>query len=142
MKKFTIIVTKKGDFNVFDDGKDGKKYFLEYLEKGSNQPKKVGYLVKERESGTGYSGYYLQEAFFDKRKWPHTSFRSVLSDYDADMNNDLWNNLYEACFQIEQAFWCKDSKRKRKLIEKSQKWTELVNKLQKGAELEKAVRSL
>lgn len=135
MKKFTIIVTKKGDFNVFDDG---KKYFLEYAEEGSNQPKKVGYLVKE--NGTGYSGYYLQEAFFDKRNWPHTSFRSVLSDYDTDTDNDLWDSLFDACFQIEQQIYCKGSKRKR--IDKNQSWTELIDKLQKGMTLDEAVRSL
>lgn len=137
MKKFTTIATKKGHFNVFKDN-GGEKYFLEYL-KNDEQPEKVGYLVKE--SGDGYKGdYYLQEAFFDKCNWPHTSLRSTLSEYDDYMNKDLWDNLSSACYLVEKEFWCKDFKRKR--IDKSQRWAELINKLQKGTDLETAVRSL
>lgn len=134
-KKFTTIATKKGHFIVLNDCDE--KYFLEYLENDSH-PQRVGYLVKE--NGTGYNGaYFLQEAFFDKRNWPHTSLRLVLNDCGDDLNKDLWDVLFAACYQIEQAFWCKGSKRKR--LEKSQKWAELIDKLQKGAALETAVRS-
>lgn len=138
MKKFTTIRTKKGHFNIFDDG--GEKYFLKYVEKGALRSRVVGYLVKE--NGTGYNGdYFLQEAFFDKLNWPYTSFRSVLSDYDTDMNKDLWDVLIAACYQVEEAFWCKNTKQ-RDLIDKDERWSQLINKLQKGADLEKAVRSL
>lgn len=139
MEKFTTIATKKGYFEIFYDG---KKYFLDYLENDNrHQSQRVGYLVKE--VGAGYNGdYFLQEAFFDKRNWPHTSLRSTLIDCDDYMNKDLWDNLFSACYQIEQQFWCKDNKRKRKLIDKSQRWAELIKKLQKGTDLETAVRSL
>ena len=131
--KFTTIRTKKGQFEVFDDG-ERKKYFLKYLEKGKQQPEKVGYLVKEG------GQYFLQEAFFDKRNWPHTSFRSV--GVDADMNKDLWDNLIAACYQIEDQFWCKDKNSKRKLIDKAERWADLINNLQKGTDLETAVRAV
>lgn len=101
-KKFTTIRTEKGQFEVFNDGDN---YFLKYLENDNHHLQGVGYLVKE--NGAGYNGdYYLQEAFFDKHNRPYTSLRSILSDCDANMNKDLWDNLYAACYQIEEQFWC------------------------------------
>ena len=137
MKKFTTIRTKKGMFNVFNDG---EKYFLEYLEKGNNQPKKVGYLVKE--NGTGY---YLQEAFFDALSVPHFKFRSVFRqtlNIDSSIRKDLIDNLVSACYQIEDAINSNDSATNSMTGSTKRKWATLLHALQDGSDLETAARTL
>lgn len=89
--KFTTIRTKKGQFEVF---KNDGKFFLKYLEKGKQQSEKVGYMIKKADS------FWLQEAFFDHLNVPHYDFRLILTA-DNDIRKDFFDNLFAACYQIE-----------------------------------------
>ena len=131
--KFTTIRTDKGQFEAF---KGDGKFFLKYLEKGKQQPEKVGYLVKEG------GQYFLQEAFFDKLSYEHVLFRSVVKPDDPVIRKDLFDNLIAACYQIEKTLNNKGKKYATYMtgITKS-KWSAIIQALQDGSELETAVRT-
>lgn len=141
MEKITTIVTSEGYFIV---DYDGKKYFLKYVEDEGDQapqapqaPQVVGYLIKEG------GEYFLQEAFFDKLSYEHVLFRSV--SRDKLITKDLGRSLFAACSQIEKTI----NENKRQTgpapymtgVTKS-KWTAIIRALQKGTDLETAVRAM
>lgn len=134
-KKFITVRTSKGHFDVV---KDGEKYFLVYLEDKGKQTGKVGYLIKE-------GNWYLQEAFFDDLNAPHFNFRPVFRqnlNIDSSIRKDLIDNLISACYQIEDAINNKSNATNSMTGSTKRKWATLLHALQKGSELETAVRTL
>lgn len=129
-KKFTTIRTKKGHFEVF---KDDGKFFLKYLEKGKQQSEKVGYMIKRND------GYWLQEAFFDKCGYPVCSFDHVLNANELTIRNDLMDNLVAACYRVEKHInRRKRGERKIHLTGyKKSLWTQIIESLQSGADIDK-----
>lgn len=140
MEKITTIVTSDSKAHFIVDY-DGEKYFLKYVEDEGDQtpqtPEVVGYLIKEG------GEYFLQEAFFDKLNYEHVLFRSVTRD--KLITKDLGRSLFAACGQIEKTI----NENKRQTgpatymtgVTKS-KWTAIIHALQKGTDLETAVRAL
>lgn len=129
-KKFTTIRTRKGQFEVI---KSNEKYFLKYLEKGKQQPEKVGYLIKR------IDGYWLQEAFFDKCGYPWFGYGYALNATERKIRNDLMDNLVASCYQIEKNI--NQRKRGEHKIEltgyKKKLWTRIIKSLQSGADITK-----
>lgn len=129
-KKFTTVRTKKGQFAVF---KNDGKFFLKYLEKGKQQPEKVGYMIKKAD------GFWLQEAFFDKCNYPICSFDPVLNVSELTIRNDLMDNLVAACYRVEKNI----NRRKRGEHKihltgyKKSLWTRIIESLQSGTDIDK-----
>lgn len=137
MEKITTIVTSdsKAHFIVYYDG---EKYFLKYVEdEGDQTPEVVGYLIKEG------GEYFLQEAFFDKLNYEHVLFRSL--SYDKLITKDLGRSVFAACSQIEKLINNNQQQTKPATymtgVTKS-RWTAIIHALQKGTDLETAVRAL
>lgn len=130
MQEITTIRTGKGHFEVF---KDEGKFFLKYLEKGKQQPEKVGYMIKKAD------GFWLQEAFFDKCNYPICSFDPVLNANEPTIKNDLMDNLVAACYRVEKHINRRKRGEHKIHLTGYQKslWTRIIGSLQSGVDIDK-----